>query len=158
MTATVDRSTPDEATADGQGFNAAGGLLSRMRGSSRAAAQHVGPWQYGSLLGTKAFLSLIVAGVLAGPAALAWTITALGWWPTLLGGGLGPGGSLAAFVCLAVFGLVLPFTVGPRILVGLGRTTGQVASQLVVAPFMGAYTSVTACEFNGLPTPTVVVV
>ena len=29
---------------------------------------------------------------------------------------------------------------------------------LVVAPFMGAYTSVTACEFNGLPTPTVVVV
>ena len=75
MTATVDRSTPDEATADGQGFNAAGGLLSRMRGSSRAAAQHVGPWQYGSLLGTKAFLVLIVAGVLAGPAALAWTIT-----------------------------------------------------------------------------------
>jgi ornithine decarboxylase len=29
---------------------------------------------------------------------------------------------------------------------------------LVVAPFMGAYTSVTACEFNGLPKPTVVVV
>jgi ornithine decarboxylase len=29
---------------------------------------------------------------------------------------------------------------------------------LVVAPFMGAYTSVTACEFNGLPRATVVVV
>jgi ornithine decarboxylase len=29
---------------------------------------------------------------------------------------------------------------------------------LVVAPCMGAYTSVTACEFNGLPKPTVVVV
>ncbi|HEV7212613.1 MAG TPA: hypothetical protein VGN47_12965 [Blastococcus sp.] len=29
---------------------------------------------------------------------------------------------------------------------------------LVVAPFMGAYTTVTACEFNGLPKPTVVVV
>jgi ornithine decarboxylase len=29
---------------------------------------------------------------------------------------------------------------------------------LLVAPHMGAYTSVTACEFNGLPTPTVVVV
>jgi ornithine decarboxylase len=29
---------------------------------------------------------------------------------------------------------------------------------LVVAPHMGAYTSVTACEFNGLPKPTVVVV
>ena len=29
---------------------------------------------------------------------------------------------------------------------------------LVVAPFMGAYTSVTACEFNGLPRATVVVI
>ena len=29
---------------------------------------------------------------------------------------------------------------------------------LVVAPYMGAYTSVTACEFNGLPKPRVVVV
>jgi ornithine decarboxylase len=29
---------------------------------------------------------------------------------------------------------------------------------LVVAPFMGAYTSVTACEFNGLPKTTLVVV
>ena len=29
---------------------------------------------------------------------------------------------------------------------------------LVVAPHMGAYTSVTACEFNGLPKTTVVVV
>jgi ornithine decarboxylase len=29
---------------------------------------------------------------------------------------------------------------------------------LLVAPFMGAYTSVTACEFNGLPKATVVVV
>ena len=29
---------------------------------------------------------------------------------------------------------------------------------LLVAPFMGAYTSVTACEFNGLPRTTVVVV
>jgi diaminopimelate decarboxylase len=28
----------------------------------------------------------------------------------------------------------------------------------VVAPCMGAYTSVTACEFNGLPKATVVVV
>ena len=76
MTPTVDRSAHDEATSDGQDPNAAGGFLSRMSGSSRAAAQQVGPWQYGSLLGTKAFLLLIVAGVLAGPAALAWTIAA----------------------------------------------------------------------------------
>jgi ornithine decarboxylase len=42
-------------------------------------------------------------------------------------------------------------------------TTGAVlpaldVGDLVVAPLMGAYTSVTACEFNGLPKATVVVV
>lgn len=74
MTATVKPSAPDEVTADEPDSKPAGGLLSRMRGSSSAAAQQVGPWQYGSLLGTKAFLVLIVAGVLAGPVALAWTI------------------------------------------------------------------------------------
>jgi O-antigen/teichoic acid export membrane protein len=59
-----------------------------------------------------------------------------GWWPLLLGQGLMPGGSLAAFLCLATFGLVLPLTIGSRILVGLGRTSTQVASQAIVAPIM----------------------
>ncbi len=52
--------------------------------------------------------------------------------------GLLPGGSLAAFACLAIFGLVLPLTVGQRVMVGLRRTGSQVASQTVVAPFMFA--------------------
>lgn len=73
MTATVRRSGPDEATGDEPRPEAAGGLLSRMRVSTGRAAQQVGPWQYGSLLGTKTFLILIVAGVLAGPVALGWT-------------------------------------------------------------------------------------
>jgi O-antigen/teichoic acid export membrane protein len=68
---------------------------------------------------------------------LALAISLLGWWPLLLGNGLlENGGSLAAFGCLAVFGLMLPLTVGQRILVGLKKTNLQVASQSVVAPFM----------------------
>ena len=77
---------------------------------------------------------LVSGGVIAAVAAV---ITLAGWWPVLLGEGLLPeGGSLAAGLCLAVFGLVLPLTVGQRILVGLRRTSTQVASQSVVAPFM----------------------
>lgn len=83
---------------------------------------------------TTAVRILIVAGaVLIGIAVL---ITLLGLWPALLGKGLTAGGSTAAFACLATFGLVLPLTVGPRIMVGLNRTSAQVASQSVVAPFI----------------------
>lgn len=64
-------------------------------------------------------------------------ISLLGWWPAILGGALLPdGGSLAAFLCLGTFALVLPLTVGSRVLVGLGRTSTQTASQAVVAPAM----------------------
>ena len=47
-----------------------------------------------------------------------------------------PAGPNAALICLLIFGLVLPMTVGQRVMVGLRRTTTQVASQAVVAPFM----------------------
>jgi O-antigen/teichoic acid export membrane protein len=64
-------------------------------------------------------------------------ITVSGLWPALLGNGLVPGtGSLAAFLCLAIFGLVLPLGVGSRILVGLQRNTTQLAVSAVVAPFI----------------------
>src|SRR4051794_37354026 len=70
-------------------------------------------------------------------AGIGLVITLLGAWPTLLGNGLIPGsGGLAAFFCLVAFGLALPLTVGQRILVGMQRTSTQVASQAVVAPFM----------------------
>lgn len=84
---------------------------------------------------TTALRILIVAGAVIVCGALA--ITLLGWWPILLGSGLTPvSGSIAAFLCLAVFGITLPLTVGQRILVGLNKTTLQTATQFVVAPFM----------------------
>jgi O-antigen/teichoic acid export membrane protein len=83
---------------------------------------------------TTAFRILIGAGVVIGLAGL--LISVLDLWPTLLGEGLTAGGANAAFLCLLVFGLVLPMTVGQRVMVGLRRTTAQVASQSVVSPFM----------------------
>lgn len=78
---------------------------------------------------------LIVSGAVI--VAVAVAITLLGWWRPLLGEGLiADGGSTAAFACMVVFGIVLPLTVGQRILVGLKRTNEQVASQGIVAPFM----------------------
>ncbi|RFA13013.1 polysaccharide biosynthesis protein [Subtercola boreus] len=82
-----------------------------------------------------AFRILIVSGGIM--VTIGAIITLAGWWPLLLGKGLMPGGGdVAAFLCIAVFGLVIPLTVGQRILVGLKKTTTQVASQAVVAPFM----------------------
>lgn len=85
---------------------------------------------------TTAFRILIVAGSVL--IALAAVISALGLWPTVLGEGLTAGAPTAAFACLAVFGVVLPLTVGQRVLVGLRRTGSQVVAQSVVAPFMFA--------------------
>jgi O-antigen/teichoic acid export membrane protein len=81
-----------------------------------------------------AFRILLVSGGIM--VLVSAVITVFGWWPFLLGEGLLPGGGLAAGLCLAVFGIVVPLTVGQRILVGLKRTNVQVASQAVVAPFM----------------------
>lgn len=64
-------------------------------------------------------------------------ISATGLWPTLLGSGLIPGsGSTAALVCGLIFGLALPLSIGPRLLIGLGRNALQVATQAVVAPLI----------------------
>jgi O-antigen/teichoic acid export membrane protein len=81
-----------------------------------------------------AFRILIASGGVM--VLIAVVVTAFDWWPFLLGDGLLPGGNLAAGLCLAVFGVVVPLTVGQRVLVGLKKTTTQVASQAVVAPFM----------------------
>lgn len=71
-------------------------------------------------------IMVVVAGV----------ITFFGWWPVLLGKGLVAGGNLTAGLCLVIFGIAVPLTVGQRILVGLKKTNVQVASQAIVAPFM----------------------
>jgi len=82
-----------------------------------------------------AFRILLAAG---GILALVGVLISLaGLWPALLGQGLIPGsGPIAALLCLVVFGAVLPLTVGQRVLIGLNKTSTQVASQTVVAPFI----------------------
>lgn len=76
---------------------------------------------------------LLVSGAVF--VAVSFAIYWLGWWPAILGNGLLPGdGALAACVCLALFGLALPLSIGQRILVGMERTNIQVMSQIVVAP------------------------
>ena len=99
-----------------------------------AAAEDVRSDRYLRNAITTAFRILIVAGAVI--IAVGAVISFLGLWPTLLGSGLTAGGANAAFLCLAVFGVVLPMTVGQRIMVGLRRTGTQVASQAVVSPFM----------------------
>lgn len=96
---------------------------------------------------TTAFRILLAAGLVIGTVGA--VITLLGLWPTLLGSGLTSGGANAALICLLIFGLVLPMTVGQRIMVGLRRTTAQVASQSVVAPFM--FICVGAVVLAGIP-------
>jgi Na+-driven multidrug efflux pump len=98
---------------------------------------------------TSAFRVLFVAGAII--AAVAVVIGLAGLWPVLLGAGLDPNGAggLAATLSLVIFGLVLPLTVGQRILVGLGRTPTQVASQAVFAPFV--LVVIGACALLSLP-------
>lgn len=81
---------------------------------------------------TSAVRVLFISGAVIVVVAVALTVFDL--WPAVLGPGLMPGASWVAGLCLALFGLGLPLTVGPRLLVGLGRNTTQIATQAVVAP------------------------
>ena len=84
---------------------------------------------------TTAFRVLLCSGGVI--ILVAAAITVSGLWPVLLGHGLMPeSGSLAAFLCLAIFGLVLPLGLGSRVLVGLQRNTTQLSVQAVVAPLI----------------------
>ena len=95
-----------------------------------------------------AFRVLLVSGaVIATVAVILYTT---GMWRLLLGDGLTPGaGEAAAALCMVTFGLAVPLSVGQRILVGLGKTTTQVATQAVVAPFM--FLSIGACVLFNVP-------
>lgn len=82
---------------------------------------------------TTAFRILLGSG--ATIVAVAAILTAVGAWPAILGrGGLLPGAEGVPFVCMAIFGLALPLSVGPRVLVGLGRNTTQIAATAITAP------------------------
>lgn len=77
---------------------------------------------------------LIVSGAII--AVVAVSITLLGWWPGILGPGLMSNGGWVAGLSLALFGIGLPLTIGPRLLVGLGRNTTQIATQALIAPII----------------------
>lgn len=97
---------------------------------------------------TSALRVLVMSGVVI--AGIAVALLLLGWWPALLGEGLSSdSGPLAATLGLGIFGLTLPVTVGIPILVGLGRTSTQVAAQALAAPFTLA--GVALCAFFALP-------
>lgn len=83
---------------------------------------------------TTAFRVLIFSAlVLLGVNAL---ISILDLWPTLLGRGLDPiYGPAAASIVFALISVALPFGVGSRILVGLGKNHWQVIAQSVQSPF-----------------------
>lgn len=66
---------------------------------------------------------------------VAAAITLAGAWRPLLGtDGLLPGAELVPLLCLAVFALALPLSLGPRSLVGLQMTTAQTATTAITAP------------------------
>ena len=96
---------------------------------------------------TTAFRILIASSSII--VLLAIGISLLGWWPAILGTGLSPTLPTAALLCMVVFGVTLPLTIGQRILVGLGKTSTQVASQVVFSPFM--FLSIGAVALFSLP-------
>jgi O-antigen/teichoic acid export membrane protein len=97
---------------------------------------------------TTAFRILLASGAVIVAAAL--TLTLVGAWPVLLGrGGLLPGAELAPLICLAVFGVALPLSVGPRVLIGLGKNTTQIAATSITAPFNIAAVSLLAAFLPG---------
>ncbi|RMB58450.1 polysaccharide biosynthesis protein [Tessaracoccus antarcticus] len=63
-------------------------------------------------------------------------ITALNLWPVILGPGLMEDGGWTAGAAMALFGLGLPLTIGPRLLVGLQKNTLQITLQGIAAPIV----------------------
>ncbi len=92
---------------------------------------------------TSALRILIVSGSVIALASAVLYVTDL--WPVVLGQGLlDDGGSFAAFLCLLIFGLVLPLGVGQRILVGLDKTNVQVGTQALSAPLILSFVGLAA--------------
>lgn len=64
-------------------------------------------------------------------------VTALGWWPTILGPALDPEqGPIAAGVCLALIGLAIPLGVGQRIISALGKNHISIALNGLQSPLV----------------------
>ncbi|NLC99137.1 MAG: polysaccharide biosynthesis protein [Actinomycetales bacterium] len=89
---------------------------------------------------TTTFRLLIISGLVIAIASV--TLMLLGLWPAILGNGLMAGGELIATLCLVVFGLSLPLSLGSRILIGSGKNTLQIVILGLVSPMFVAALSV----------------
>jgi O-antigen/teichoic acid export membrane protein len=79
----------------------------------------------------------LLVGSAAVLALAAAALSALGLWGPLLGSALLPGsGPVVAMVCLLLFALTTPLSVGQRILVGLGRNHVSIAIQGLQTPLV----------------------
>jgi O-antigen/teichoic acid export membrane protein len=96
-------------------------IMNAVGGSDRPGGD---PYVRGVLVTSVRVLSCSAAVLLG----ITVVITAMGWWPTLLGDGLLPGsGALVAGVCLGLVAVTLPVAFGQRVLTGLGRNHVQIA-------------------------------
>lgn len=85
---------------------------------------------------TTTFRLLIFSGLIIAIVSVALML--LGLWPAILGSGLMAGGELIATLCLVVFGLSLPLSLGSRILIGSGKNTLQIVILGLVSPMFVA--------------------
>lgn len=95
---------------------------------------------------TSAIRVLVASGSVI--ALVALVLSLLDLWPAILGAGLLAGGGWVAGICMMLFGLVLPLTIGARLLIGLGRNTTQIATQVLTAPIILA--CIGGCVFFGV--------
>ena len=92
-----------------------------------------------------------------GLALAALALLGLGLWPLLLGSGLdGETGPVVATVCLVLFALSVPLSIGQRILVGLRRNHVSIAVQGLQTPLV--LTMVALCLWWDLPAGAMVAV
>lgn len=102
-----------------------------------AASEATDPRQDENLRRTIATAFRILLGSAAVIIGVALLLTLFGAWRTVLGtGGLLAGADLVPLVCFAILAIGLPLSVGQRILVGLGRTTTQIAASGITGPIM----------------------
>ncbi|CAM2840075.1 oligosaccharide flippase family protein [Actinomyces slackii] len=83
---------------------------------------------------TTAIRALLASALIISTVAV--VIGLMGLWPALLGAKLMEGGGATATICLIIYAMALPLSVGQRIVIGLGRSATQVISQGLVSPAM----------------------
>lgn len=79
-----------------------------------------------------AFRIVLLSTLVISTGAVALTL--LGLWRPMLGDVMTAGGELPAMIVLIIFAVGIPLGLGPSILIGLGRTSRQITTQLSISP------------------------